>query len=108
MCAGRCLSALDGCSHHAVLGQGSWIIRPELEPERAAVSDQKELSLMRLAASRSHRSPRMDKVVQAFRVKEEIRRGSVGIKIGLIVEQQWTSTCISRREQSSGTPARRK
>ena len=43
---------------------------------------------MRLAASRSHRSPRMDKVVKALKVKEEIRRGSVGIKVGLIIEQQ--------------------
>jgi 3'(2'), 5'-bisphosphate nucleotidase len=30
----------------------------------------------------------MDRVVKAFRVREEIRRGSVGIKVGLIVEQQ--------------------
>jgi 3'(2'), 5'-bisphosphate nucleotidase len=79
---------LTGMLYHAVLGQGTWIMRPDLKPERAVVSDQKELSLMRLAASRSHRSPRMDKVVKAFRVKEEIRRGSVGIKVGLIVEQQ--------------------
>jgi len=43
---------------------------------------------MRLAASRSHRSPRMDRVVNAFAVKEEVRRGSVGIKVGLICEQQ--------------------
>ena len=43
---------------------------------------------MRLAASRSHRSPRMDNVVRSLGIKEEVRRGSVGIKIGLIVEQQ--------------------
>jgi 3'(2'), 5'-bisphosphate nucleotidase len=79
---------LTGVLYHAVRGQGTWIMRPDLKPERAAVSDQKELSLMRLAASRSHRSRRMDQVVKAFRVKEEIRRGSVGIKVGLIVEQQ--------------------
>jgi 3'(2'), 5'-bisphosphate nucleotidase len=30
----------------------------------------------------------MDKVVQAFGLKEEVRRGSVGIKVGLVVEQQ--------------------
>jgi 3'(2'), 5'-bisphosphate nucleotidase len=79
---------LTGVLYHAVRGQGTWIMRPDLKPEQAAVSDQKELSLMRLAASRSHRSPRMDQVVKAFRVKEEIRRGSVGIKVGLIIEQQ--------------------
>jgi 3'(2'), 5'-bisphosphate nucleotidase len=79
---------LTGVLYHAVRGQGTWITRPELKAQRAAVSQQKELSLMRLAASRSHRSPRMDRVVKAFRVREEIRRGSVGIKVGLIVEQQ--------------------
>ena len=30
----------------------------------------------------------MDRVVKAFQVKEEVRRGSVGIKVGLICEQQ--------------------
>ena len=57
-------------------------------PARATVSSQNEMSKMRLAASRSHRSPRMDRVVKAFAVKEEVRRGSVGIKVGLICEQQ--------------------
>ncbi len=79
---------ITGVLYHAVRGRGTSIIRPDRNPERATVSDQKELSLMRLAASRSHRSPRMDKVVKAFRVKEEIRRGSVGIKVGLIIERQ--------------------
>jgi 3'(2'), 5'-bisphosphate nucleotidase len=74
--------------YRAVYGQGTWIERPDRAPERADVSEQKDLSMMRLAASRSHRSPRMDRVVQAFGVKEEVRRGSVGIKVGLIVERQ--------------------
>ena len=74
--------------YRAVRGRGAWVERPGREPERARVSDNKELATMRLAASRSHRSPRMDIVVRAFGVKQEIRRGSVGIKVGLIVEQQ--------------------
>jgi 3'(2'), 5'-bisphosphate nucleotidase len=79
---------LTGVLYRAVRGQGAWIEGPEQRLEQARVSDQTDLQLMRLAASRSHRSPRMDKVVQAFRIKEEVRRGSVGIKVGLIVEQQ--------------------
>ena len=43
---------------------------------------------MRLAASRSHRSPRMNQVVTSLGLKEEVRRGSVGIKIGLLIERQ--------------------
>lgn len=74
--------------YRAVRGGGAWVERPDFEPERARVSTQSEIRTMRLAASRSHRSPRMDRVVQAFGLREEVNRGSVGIKVGLIVEQQ--------------------
>ena len=43
---------------------------------------------MRLAASRTHRSPRMNRVVEAFGFREEVRRGSVGVKVALIVERR--------------------
>jgi 3'(2'), 5'-bisphosphate nucleotidase len=72
----------------AVTGLGSWIERAGLPVERASVSTHSEVAEMRLAASRSHRSPRMDRVLRELGVKEEVRRGSVGIKIGLIIEQQ--------------------
>jgi 3'(2'), 5'-bisphosphate nucleotidase len=79
---------LTGVLYRAVRGQGSWIERPEYEPEPARVSAHREIATLRLAASRSHRSPRMDQVVQAFGLEAEVRRGSVGIKVGLIIEQQ--------------------
>jgi 3'(2'), 5'-bisphosphate nucleotidase len=79
---------LTGVLYRAVQGQGTWIERPGYEPERAQVSGEREVSSMRLAASRSHRSSRMNKVVTRLGVKEEVRRGSVGIKVGLIVERQ--------------------
>ncbi len=79
---------LTGVLYRAIRSGGAWVERPEAEAERARVSNRIDLSTMRLAASRSHRSPRMDKVVQRFGVKQEVRRGSVGIKVGLIVEQQ--------------------
>ncbi|HEX8000022.1 MAG TPA: 3'(2'),5'-bisphosphate nucleotidase CysQ [Pyrinomonadaceae bacterium] len=72
----------------AARGAGCWIERPGLEVERGRVSGQRDVARMRLAASRSHRSPRMDRVLRAFGIKEEVRRGSVGVKIGLIIEQQ--------------------
>lgn len=74
--------------YRAVRGQGTWIERGETQAERARVSEQTDFSLMCLAASRSHRSPRMDRVVKSFGVKQEVRRGSVGIKVGLIIERQ--------------------
>jgi len=79
---------LSGVLYHAVRGFGTWIERPNFSILPGVVSEKKELSKMRLAASRSHRSSRMDQVVQAIGVREEVLRGSVGIKIGLIVEQQ--------------------
>jgi 3'(2'), 5'-bisphosphate nucleotidase len=79
---------LTGVLYRAVRGQGAWVERPNQAPEKAVASIQTDLSSMRLAASRSHRSPRMDQVVRAFGFKEEVRRGSVGVKIGLIIEQQ--------------------
>jgi 3'(2'), 5'-bisphosphate nucleotidase len=79
---------LTGVLYRAVRSQGTWIERPGFASEQAQVSDHSEISMMRLAASRSHRSPRMDKVVRAFGLKEEVLRGSVGIKVGLIIEQQ--------------------
>ena len=79
---------LTAVLYRAVRGGGTWIEHPDLEPRQGRVSRHSEISTMRLAASRSHRSPRMDKVVQAFGLKEEILRGSVGIKVGLIVERE--------------------
>lgn len=79
---------LSRVMYRAVIGNGSWIERPQRETERATVSDRQTFATMRLAASRSHRSPRMNKVVQQFGFQEEVQRGSVGIKIGLLVEQQ--------------------
>jgi 3'(2'), 5'-bisphosphate nucleotidase len=79
---------LPGVLYRAVHGEGTWIERPQFELQRAHVSTKTTLSDMRLAASRSHRSPRMNKVVACFGFKEEVQRGSVGIKIGLLIEQQ--------------------
>ena len=74
--------------YRAVEGAGAWIERAGFEPERAGASRQREIERMRLAASRTHRSPRMDTIVRALGLKDEVRRGSVGVKVGLIIEQQ--------------------
>src|SRR5687767_2024682 len=72
---------LTGVLYRAVRGEGTWIERPQFDPERAHASNKSDLSRMRLAASRSHRSSRMNKVVTRFGFREEVRRGSVGIKV---------------------------
>src|ERR1044072_2062992 len=79
---------LPGVMYRAIRGEGTWIERPQFEPAGATFSQTRTISEMRLAASRSHRSPRMNKLVDLFGFKEEVQRGSVGIKIGLLIEQQ--------------------
>jgi 3'(2'), 5'-bisphosphate nucleotidase len=74
--------------YRATAGEGTWVERAGFEPERAQVSDETRVERMRLAASRTHRSPRMDLVVRALGLQEEVRRGSVGVKVGLIIERQ--------------------
>ena len=66
------------------------------------MSGQTELAQMRLAASRRTQALAWTRVVRAIGVKQEVQRGSVGVKVGLIIEQQWIFMCISRRAPSSG------
>jgi 3'(2'), 5'-bisphosphate nucleotidase len=74
--------------YRAARGAGTWIERAGLDDERARVTDHDRIPEMRMAASRTHRSPRLDRVVRALGIKDEVQRGSVGIKIGLIIERQ--------------------
>jgi 3'(2'), 5'-bisphosphate nucleotidase len=74
--------------HWAARGAGAWVVRRETGATQLRVSDETDPPRMRLAASLSHRSPRMDRIVKTFGFTDEVRRGSVGIKIGLIVERQ--------------------
>jgi 3'(2'), 5'-bisphosphate nucleotidase len=74
--------------YHAVSSGGAWIETKDAAARRMSVSTQTNPREMVLASSRSHRSPRMERVVNLFGFKSEVRRGSVGVKIGLITEQQ--------------------
>ncbi|MCA1566597.1 MAG: 3'(2'),5'-bisphosphate nucleotidase CysQ [Acidobacteria bacterium] len=79
---------VPGVLHYAARGAGAWVVRPETQPERLRVSSETNFARIRLAASRNHHSPRMARVMRALGLGEEIRRGSVGIKTGLIAERQ--------------------
>ena len=74
--------------YRAVRGGGSWIEEKTGAARRMSVSSRTNPNEMVLASSRSHRSPRMERVVSQFQFRNEVRRGSVGVKIGLITEQQ--------------------
>src|SRR5712671_6843909 len=74
--------------YRAARNGGAWIEAREDDAARLSVSHLTRASEMVLASSRSHRSPRMERVVSAFGFKDETRRGSVGVKIGLIAERE--------------------
>ncbi len=73
--------------YRAARGGGAWIEEEDKPAARLSVSAQTKPAEMVLASSRSHRSPRMERVVSEFGFKNETRRGSVGVKIGLIAER---------------------
>jgi 3'(2'), 5'-bisphosphate nucleotidase len=53
---------------------------------RITISDTPDLRHLRLAVSRSHRDPKVDKFIALLRVQHEISSGSVGRKMALVIE----------------------
>lgn len=74
--------------YRAVSSGGAWIESNGRAARRMSVSARTDPKEMVLAASRSHHSTKMERVMAEFGFKKEVRRGSVGVKIGLITEQQ--------------------
>ncbi len=73
--------------YFAVKGAGAWLIENGGAPVRLEVSGETDFARMNLAVSRNHRSPKMSRVVEQFGLKSETQRGSVGLKVGLIVRK---------------------
>jgi 3'(2'), 5'-bisphosphate nucleotidase len=73
--------------YFAAKGEGTWMIESGKAPERLKVSSETDFAQMNLAVSRNHRSPRMSLVMESLGLRKEIGRGSVGLKIGLIVQR---------------------
>ncbi len=73
--------------YYASKGKGAFVIESGKSPEQLRVSEKTDFRQMTLAVSRNHRSPKMNGVFKSFGLKSEIRRGSVGLKIGLIACQ---------------------
>ena len=86
--AGVVYQPVRGVLYRAAFEGGAWMESEARIAVRLWATKQTDPAEMILASSRSHRSPRMERVVGAFGFKDEMRRGSVGVKIGLIAEQQ--------------------
>ena len=53
---------------------------------RITISDTPDLKHLRLAVSRSHRDPKVDKFIELLKVRNEISSGSVGRKMALVID----------------------
>ncbi|HEX8367650.1 MAG TPA: 3'(2'),5'-bisphosphate nucleotidase CysQ [Pyrinomonadaceae bacterium] len=73
--------------YFASKGAGAFMIQNDEAPKRLQVSEKTNFTEMLLASSRNHRSPKMYRIIEDFGFRQEIQRGSVGIKIGLIAQQ---------------------
>ena len=73
--------------YYAAKGAGAFRVSGGKNPERLTVSDKTNFTEMNLASSRNHRSPRMYRIIEDFGFRQEIQRGSVGLKVGLIVDR---------------------
>jgi len=78
---------LEDVLYFASKDEGAWMIENDKTPKRLEVSGETDFARMNLAVSRNHRSPRMSLVVESLGLKKEIRRGSVGLKIGLMAQK---------------------
>ncbi|QQS42773.1 MAG: hypothetical protein IPM63_07535 [Acidobacteriota bacterium] len=72
---------------YARKGGGAYLSENGSEGERLSVSDLTDFEEMTIAVSRSHRSPRMSRIIEHYGFANEFRHGSVGLKVGFIARQ---------------------
>ncbi len=77
-----------GLELYACKGLGAYRSWPAHEEKstRVRISDSADPSHLRLAVSRSHRDPRIDKVIELLKVQRVISSGSVGRKVALVIK----------------------
>ena len=73
--------------YYAVQNSGAWEVKDEEIPQQMHVSDISDFTGMTMAASRNHHSPQTSRIVEKFGLKKEVKRDSVGLKVGLIAKQ---------------------
>jgi 3'(2'), 5'-bisphosphate nucleotidase len=71
----------------AVEGQGAYVMK-DGSKQRVQVSEITSVPDMRLVVSRSHRSHLVDAMKQSLDISREVASGSVGLKVGLLIEDR--------------------
>jgi 3'(2'), 5'-bisphosphate nucleotidase len=80
---------VTGKTYSGVAGVGAWLERADAPGDPPAPLRTSTLAGppgIRLVASKSHRTPRVDAVRKALMIEDEMNIGSVGLKIGLVSE----------------------
>jgi 3'(2'), 5'-bisphosphate nucleotidase len=73
--------------HYAVKGGGAFARLPTGERLELRTSAKTRFEDMGIAVSRNHLSPKMNRIVEHFKFGHIVRRGSVGLKSGLIADR---------------------
>ena len=74
--------------YYATADYGAFMVESDATPVKLIVSNKTEFDVMRLAASRNHASPRLSHVIKKLGINSDVRRGSVGLKVGLIATRE--------------------
>jgi 3'(2'), 5'-bisphosphate nucleotidase len=77
---------MTGKTYSAVVGEGAWLDSPTQSHAQLHTSALVGPPGIRLVASKSHRTPRVDAIRSALAIEDEMNIGSVGLKIGLVAE----------------------
>ena len=73
--------------YHAVVGDRAVLVQQGSQRD-LRVSDESDPSQLKLVVSRSHRPASIEQIMQRLGARREMPSGSVGVKVGLIAEQQ--------------------
>ncbi len=76
----------SGKTYEGVVGEGAWLQIGAGDRVPLRTSQLTGPPGIRLVASKSHRTPRVDAVRLALQIEDEMNIGSVGLKIGLVAE----------------------
>jgi 3'(2'), 5'-bisphosphate nucleotidase len=77
---------VSGAVYAGAVGAGAWRQPPDGERTTLHTSTVARPPDIRLVASKSHRSARIDAVKRALQITDEMNIGSIGLKIGLVSE----------------------
>jgi len=69
-----------------IVGGGAWVEESSGVRTPLHTSSIERAPGIRLVASKTHRTPRIDRIKRALQIQDEMNVGSVGLKIGLVSE----------------------